>query len=136
MITCKVMVAAEGIVRDAETNNISVFNILENLSVTSFPLFMQKLYVLCYIRREDGDPTQIDCEIKVSINDDELVAMPLRLDFLDQNVNRATGLIQGLAIPSPGTLHFVFLYDGSELNSYTITVKKTGKPETTTTTTV
>jgi hypothetical protein len=48
MIKPILTLCAEGVVIDRETNNVSVFNILEQLSSPGFPLFIQKLFFFIF----------------------------------------------------------------------------------------
>lgn len=129
MIISKLMLCAENVIRDAETNKISVFNIFEKIASPGFPLFIQKLLVFNRIERAKDDPRQIDCELKIMNNDIELLKKPLRVDFQDRMRNRTIVDISGLTVPNPGILKVILSYAERDLNSYEIIVNRIGEPQ-------
>ncbi|MDD5681270.1 MAG: hypothetical protein PHI59_08545 [Candidatus Omnitrophica bacterium] len=129
MIKSTIMLCAEGIVRDTESNNISVFNILEQFTSEGFPLFIQKFYVFNYLERELADPSQIDCQVIITNNNAELASVPIHIDFLDKLRNRAIVTVNGLAILNPGRLTARMMLNGVELGSYKIDVVSSRPPE-------
>ena len=129
MIKSIIMLCAEGIVRDGESNNISAYNIFEQFATPGFPLLIPKLYVFNLLERDDDDPTQLDCRVIVKNNDTELVSLPIRVDFLDKMRNRTIITIGGLAVRAPGILKASILLGEQELDSYIIKVISNRPPE-------
>ncbi|MBL7068805.1 MAG: hypothetical protein ISS34_03000 [Candidatus Omnitrophica bacterium] len=129
MIRSVIMFCAEGVVQDAQTNNISAFNIFQRLASPAFPLFIQKFYVFNLLEREDSDPAIIDCRIVITNNEIELFSFPARIDFRNSNLTRSIGTIVGLSITNPGTLTFTFYMGSTSLASYIIKVDNTNPPQ-------
>ncbi len=129
MIISRLTVCAEGIVQDAVTNKLSAFNIFEEISSVSFPLFITKFCVLTILERDgDADPNKIGIEIKLMMNGDELVKDHIEVNFQGKKRNRTLFDIDGLVIPALGTLCIVISYDKKELSAYEIQVDKIGQP--------
>jgi len=121
--------ASEGVIRDTQTNNISAFNILEQISSPGFPLFMQKMFFFCLLEREEGDPATVELRVIASNNDQTIVEVGSTVNFQEKNRNRLIIQIGGLAIPSPGKLVFTLKKDEELLCSYSVEIKKIGEPE-------
>lgn len=129
MIESKILLCADGIVRDAESNNISIFNIIEELSSRGFPTFRPNFSCFSSLERATEDSQEYDLQLKVFNNSVELATINAHVNFQDKMRNRLIIGIQGLVIPDPGILKII-LYDGERaLNSYAITVKHIGQPE-------
>jgi hypothetical protein len=128
------MVVSEGVSRDAETNTMSIFHIIENINSPSFPLFIQKLVVLNLFERLSVDPPIFDSTVRVLINELQLHEVPIRINFEDKLKSRAILTVGGLVIPNPGTLIFNFVHDTRTIAQYKIEVINTGQPTTTQTT--
>jgi len=131
-MNCILSFSAEGIVRDVDTNNISAYNILEQLNSPGFPLFKQQVHYFAFLSREDAEPSNYDLNLVVSNNDQTLLEVPLTADFQDQLRNRQIVRIGGIAIPSPGQLIFRLLHGEQELSVYSVQITLVGEPEATT----
>ena len=53
------MIIAEGVVRDVDTNLISILNIMDELTAEGFPLFGNKLSALTTVERTEADNPQL-----------------------------------------------------------------------------
>lgn len=65
----KICFAAVAVIRDAETNNISAFNILEGVGAAGLPLLMQNVSFFVLWQREAHEPPQRDGRFRLSIGD-------------------------------------------------------------------
>jgi len=122
MITSKLLICAQGVIRNAEDNTISIFSIIESIQGAGFPLFMPKMDVLAFFERSTGDPPQHEVLFRLSIGVTELVATHVAIDFQDKLLNRSTLHIQGLAIPNPGTLKVETILNGTTLGTYEVLI--------------
>src|SRR5438094_9372120 len=116
------MFCSQGAVRDAQTNTLSAFNIIEDMQSAVFPLFFPRILVPAYVAREATDPDPMTMNLNVVMGDAVLNTFPLTVAFGDKLKHRLISEINGLPIPRPGSLKFQLLYDGGELNSWEIGV--------------
>jgi len=128
MITCKLLLCAQGVVRDTDSNMISIFNILENLQAAGFPFFMQQMDVFALFERLPEDPAQHDILFRLSIGETELLASPLAVDFQDKLRNRSTLHIRGLVVPQPGALRVTPQVGDRVLGTYDVKVEQMAAP--------
>lgn len=123
MLQCFCCVAAKGVIRDTETNNISVFSILEQIGPAGFPFVIQDLALLALWRRSNDDPPEFDVEIILQNNSIDLHRGRLHVDFGPNPVNRSIITFQGVIVAEPGTLRFSLTEAGVERASYQILIR-------------
>ncbi len=128
MITCKLFLCAQGVVRDADNGGISVFNILENVQTAGVPFFMQHMDVFALFERLRDDPAQYEVIFRLAVGETELLANPLAIDFQDKLRNRTTLHIQGLVIPHPGVLRVTAKIGSEILGTYDVSVEQLSLP--------
>lgn len=104
MLRVKYALCAEGIVRDATTNSITAYNILEEVNAIGFPVVMPRLAIVVAVERESTDSSQQSARLRITLGDHELLSHALSLDFQEKLINRAIISLQGLVIPAAGTL--------------------------------
>jgi len=125
---CLIAFAAEGVIRDIQTNNISAFNILESLASPAFPFFVQKIFFFSLLTKTDGDDNSYNLQLIVKNNEQKLLEIPIKADFQNKLRNRQIVEIGGLPIPAPGLLSFHLLKEADELCVYSIELQQMGKP--------
>src|SRR5262245_47594205 len=103
MIRCRLAVCAESVVRDVETNLISVFNIYEQVRSQVFPILMPKLNCLFILTRDVGDVQTVTGAVQFTVGGEEVLRTPLTVDFQDKFLTRQTIVVQGFPIPAPAT---------------------------------
>jgi len=126
---CIISFAAEGIILDSRTNNISAFNILESLASPGFPLFIQKMFFFSLLLYEIETDEGAVLKLVVKNNDQLLIDIPTSANFKKKNRTRQIVQIGGMAIPTTGTLSFHLMKEANELCSYSIEVNKIGDPK-------
>ena len=128
MITCRLLLCAQGVVRDADHGGISIFNIIEGVQAAGFPFFIQQMDVFTIFEREPGDPAQHEVRFRLAIGDTEIFVTPLAIDFQTGLRNRSTVRIQGLVLPSPGVLRVSVYVGENEIGVYTIGIEQIALP--------
>lgn len=124
MIQSPLAVCAESVVRDADTNLISIFNVFEELTVPAFPVALAKLSVLFILERDSSDPDQVEC-IAVLLNGErEINRVQITADFEDKPRTRVIIVAQGLVIENPGTLILQLIYNDHVVNNWRILVQQ------------
>jgi hypothetical protein len=124
----KLLLCAQGVVRDADSNNVSIFNVLESLHSVGFPLFMQQMDILALLERTPEESSQHDMRFRVAVEETELVSAHLAIDFEDKPRNRAMVHVQGLVVPNPGTLTVTAYLNDVEIGDYSIAVDRLEGP--------
>ncbi len=124
MLSSNALLCAEGVVRDAETNNISIFNILEEVSSADFPIYFQHFFVFAAAEKNGNGSAKMICHLEVGLNGETLLSIPFTLDFQGKPRAKAVISIAGLMVPAPGILRAAFSHDEQEVNACAIAVKR------------
>lgn len=129
MIRSSLMLCAQGVIRDAETNNISVFAIFENITPEGLPLLIPRFMVLAFLERDDSDPSEIKCSLRITLGEETILEQVLDINFQDKKRNRTIINIGGLPVSKQGTLETSLWLANEMLNQYKIEVKEPRKPK-------
>ena len=128
MISCKILLCAQGVVRDADDGTISIFGLIEGVEAVGFPFFFQQMAIFALLERLHDDPAQYELLFRISIGDTELAAAHLAIDFLTGLRNRSTVRIQGLVVPGPGVLRASVHLADRLLGTYEMTIGRMEPP--------
>jgi hypothetical protein len=107
MMTLYVIACVRTII-DSSSNNLSCIEILEELSVASFPNAFPEVAVIWCVAREASEPEGVNSIFHVSLNDVQLYEAPVEVAFQGSLRTRAIVKLAGLSITNPGRLRFEF----------------------------
>jgi hypothetical protein len=93
---------------DSSSNNLSCIEILEELSVASFPNVFPEVAVIWCIARDANEPGELPCTFHILLNDAQLYEAPVEVAFRGSHRTRAIVRLAGLVITNPGRLRFEF----------------------------
>ena len=122
MIRSKLMLCADNVVRDAETNNISVFNIFEEFPLEALPALIPRFAILNILERDDDDDDEISCTLEMNLSGADIFTQQFDISFQDKNRTRSIVHIGGLPLSRPGTLKVALRLGESLLGEYRIGV--------------
>jgi hypothetical protein len=122
MIRLKLCFVAEAVIRDADTNAVSAFNILEALTPAGFPILVQRISCYTLWERENNDAPQVNGRFTVAIGDNVLNETAIRMDFAGAPKAKTLINMNGLILPQPGLLRFQIDLDGGAHAEYTVDV--------------
>lgn len=115
------MFCAKDIIHDTNKNNITAYSLIEDSVGVSFPIFFPSIDLIVILDREESDDNEIDCTLTISHNKSSIIdSQKFRVNFQGQLRTRSIHTINGFTIPSPGTMRFEILHEGSVVNSYVI----------------
>ena len=124
------MLCADGIVIDRRTNNVSLFNVVEEINSVGFPLLVNKLYAICLIHREIHDEDMTDAHFEFKLENKVLLRANTNITFQQKQRTRVVLEVSGLVIPVPGTLKVSLLRDREVIACNEIEVHKIDKTST------
>ena len=104
MIKCIFAAAAKSIVRDVDTNNVSVFNVYEQVRPKSFPVLLANFQFIASFRRETGDPDSVLHTVIIALNGEKLYSDKMSSEFKGQTGSRLILRFNGLVVSKPGIL--------------------------------
>lgn len=118
-----VCLAARSVLRDRDTDTISLFSILESLRAEGLPVFIQEVGVLVMWKREEDEPSVHELKFRILNNSRVLHELPVRVDFREGRTNRTIVNLRGMPIEEPGEVRFAFFDGESEIASYRVAIE-------------
>ena len=102
---------------DITTNQVSLFNLLEQMNVASFPVVIPSITIISSLEREKGDRTKLDLQIRFTLGRKVIAEFPFEADFQKGLRHRNTAEVRGLMIPGPGILKIGLRYKDKPMGS-------------------
>ncbi len=127
MLNVKIMVFSDEILRDKDSDKISLINIIHDINSPSFPILLGSLCILIVFDREEITPLDLDGNLYISNNDALLFKGSLKANFENKKVNRQVIKIINLMIPNPGKLKAAFEMSDGTASEYSIMVNQIGE---------
>lgn len=115
-------IAAGAVLHDTQTNGISLFNIIEEVSAGGFPMFLPQIGVLAIWERDAGDPENVDVTFFLRNNAHQLFTTALTLAFAAGTRNRSMLTIGQVVVQEPGRLTMEFRRGDDVVASYAVRV--------------
>ncbi len=126
MLKFILFIASESASIDRVSNNLSVFNIIEDIAAQSFPFAIPKITVTVLLSREDTDPNDYEGTVTVLNNTQTLHSFKIPMRFEDKLHSRLNIQLGGLPVSSPGMLSFKLHVEPGDLHvEYSIKVLET-----------
>ena len=98
---------ADSLSVDVQTNNLSIFNQVEEVQSSEFPIVVPKLSFVAVFKRELTEPSLAEGRFSVEIDNVSLLNEgPIQVNFLNSARSRAMIKMEGFAIPRAGRLVF------------------------------
>jgi hypothetical protein len=119
---------AEGIAVDTQTNNVTLFNILEEIQPRTFPFAWPSFRVLSVMAREPDDPDEASYLLKIRVGDTEIYSQSVDFTFGEKQRHRQILNFQGMPIPEPGVLRVEALVGDGPPQSWEVLVQAPSAP--------
>lgn len=128
---CLLAVCADSAVVDQSNNRLSLFNIIDDLSIQQFPALFTRLTPVFLVEREEGDPELFNAAIVITQGANELGRIPVDANFSGRPRLRLLPQIQGLVVPVPGEIRVTLRQGEIELGhwAFSITQVLAAEPE-------
>lgn len=115
MLNVYFAVAANRVIVDSVTNQVSIIDLFEQLRATAFPVLVPRMTLLFYVSREQGDPEVQDLNLVCELADQVIFEVKVHLDFKGEDSTRIVLGIDGLTLQAPGLLQAKLMNDKQEL---------------------
>lgn len=123
MISSKLFLVADRVIKDSETNNLSIINILDDITAEAYPLLIHKLTIVSFVTKEKEND-KVTLGFKVLNNDTKIIEHQIKVDFRGKNKTRAIIQLGVLPIQEAGQIHFILTDEqGNEIDRYSINLR-------------
>jgi hypothetical protein len=120
MISSKLFLVAERVIRDSESGSISIINILDDIAAESYPILIHKVVAISYLQKTDTDSGKQTLQFQLFNNSTQIGDHQIKVDFRGKNHTKAIIELGGIPLSEPGKASFVLKFEETELNSYSI----------------
>ncbi|MCW3109623.1 MAG: hypothetical protein JWQ09_4129, partial [Segetibacter sp.] len=79
------IICGENVIRDAETGQITVYNLLDDISSPSYPLLIPRFSIYFFSEREDDEEPLQFITLSILINGDLLFKDRVQINFKNKN---------------------------------------------------
>lgn len=124
MLNVYFAVAANRVIVDSVSNQVSIIDLYENLRTSTFPVLVPKLTLLFYVSRESNDPATHDISLICELGDKSIFDVAVHMDFKNEDTTRIIMGVDGLTIPEAGLLKARLMDKGTELGSLELAVEQ------------
>lgn len=119
----KSLIVCETCLVDGRTNALSFINVLEEISLNTVPAMIHKVNVIAMLGLEfPGETSSVPLDMTVSLNEEQILAQPITVDFKGRQDTRFILEINGVPLKSGGLLKFSVNQNGREMLAYLVKV--------------
>jgi hypothetical protein len=117
-----ISLCCEDIIRDAESNSISIHNIIEEINGEGFPMLIPKFCIFLFIEKQSGDNDNTEANLFIKLNSNLLHSFPMAINFQGKSKTRNNIKIGGLPITELGVLTIEITHQSTVLANIEIPV--------------
>lgn len=124
---------AEAASIDRQSNNLSIFGVMEEIKAPNFPAIIPRMTVVMMLRRKALENSKQDVRVHVSASNGTQILLDhiLPVDFESHYRTRMIFQIQGMAVPTPQPLDISIFHKKSELGSWRVRCTQLETPQVT-----
>jgi hypothetical protein len=115
MLNVYFAVAANRVIVDSVTNQVSIIDLYEQLRATSFPVLVPRLTLLFYVSRQPTDPETQNLKLVCELASEVIFELNVYLDFKGEDSTRIVLGVDGLSLNAPGLLQAKLMNQSQEL---------------------
>lgn len=115
MLRSRFIACADTALRDAETQQVSLIGLLEEIAAPGFPLMLPRLSVYAKFDRDPSDPDTFSCMLQLSVGQLSVGSCRFELGFATTLASRALIHVSEIMIPSSGVLRAVVQHQGESV---------------------
>jgi hypothetical protein len=124
MYRIPLFLCAQTIIRDAETNNLSLINLLEDITTETLPALLPNFGVLITFERDSGDAPILTGTLNITLNDEPIFDHGLTVNFLELSRTRQMINISSFPLPKPGLIKLKFEAENKVEATYFIRINE------------
>jgi hypothetical protein len=127
MLNVYFAIAANRVIVDSITNQVSIIDLFEQLKSSAFPVLVPRLTLLYYVSREKDDPDTKDLSVVCKLNETEIFKVAVKVDFKGEDSTRVVLGVDGLTLTEQGLLQAFLMDQDKLLGVLDLAVEQTSK---------
>lgn len=129
MLGARLLVCAQGVIRDADTNQCTIVNVIEQVVLPQLPFVLPSLCMFALLERGVQDPTSFNCSLRVRINDKEMFGREVQVVFGTALRSRVIVYLEELALEA-GVMQCRFVHGLTMIGTWEIPILRSASPTT------
>jgi hypothetical protein len=118
----KLILCAEGVAIDQQSNNVTVYNILEEITPVALPTVFPRFFVLSVVEKDKNDGDVADAELKISLASKVILRQEIKFMFGGKQRVRSLIELGGMPLSGPGKLHIAISQGTKIVHSYDVII--------------
>jgi len=127
MLNVYFAIAANRVIVDSITNQVSIIDLFEQLKASALPVLVPRLTLLYYVSREKDDPDTKDLSVVCKLNETEIFKVAVKVDFKGEDSTRVVLGVDGLTLTEQGLLQAFLMDQDKSLGVLDLAVAQTSK---------
>ena len=127
MLNVYFAIAANRVIVDSITNQVSIIDLFEQLKSSAFPVLVPRLTLLYYVSREQDDPDTKDLSVVCKLNETEIFKVAVKADIKGEDSTRLVLGVAGLPHTEQGLLQAFLMDQDKSLGVLDLAVEQTSK---------
>ncbi len=127
MLNVYFAIAANRVIVDSITNQVSIIDLFEQLKTSAFPVLVPRLTLLYYVSREKDDPDTKDLSVVCKLNETEIFKVAVKVDFKGEDSTRVVLGVDGLTLTEQGLLKAFLMDQDKSLGVLDLAVEQISK---------
>jgi hypothetical protein len=127
MLNVYFAIAANRVIVDSITNQVSIIDLFEQLKSSAFPVLVPRLTLLYYVSREKDDADTKDLSVVCKLNETEIFKVAVKVDFKGEDSTRVVLGVDGLTLTEQGLLQAFLMDQDKSLGVLDLAVEQTSK---------
>ena len=112
------ILCARGTSIDRDTGALTIFQIIDGMEATGFPVLLQHTSVVVILEREEDEPSQTQCILQILLDENLLLNEAVTMNFGPARRHRQAINVQGLVVQQPGTVYVKIRHNNMDLGVY------------------
>ena len=126
---CTIALCSEGASVDHATNQLTIFNVIEEIVSQTFPIAIPKFTLIFLVERDGDARDEVGAALVLRVNGEEMARQPFNFQFQEKKRMRLILTLGGVVIPAPGQLESCLFLGDELISSWKIDVTKAASVE-------
>jgi uncharacterized protein DUF6941 len=123
MISCRLALCAEAVIKDVDTEALSVFNIFDELVPSSFPFTLPKMTCLFFMSYDGKEGAVVSASLVITKGEDEFFKRPIEIDFRERRTSKLVFYFHAIPFDGPGTVRVALVHERREVGGWGFVIK-------------
>jgi hypothetical protein len=128
MMLADAVLCARGVSIDRDSGALSIFQIIDGMEATGFPVLIPSVSVVCILERSADEAAKQTCQLQILQDSTIVVNEQVQIDFGQALRHRQSITVQNVVIQSPATVFVKFRHNNADLGVYRFPVTAAKTP--------